>query len=278
PSTYTYNLKSKYSKLNFVFTSFLPGNAGEYLTGSDGNLETATTLGNANTYGIPHIGVELNDHYGDPAFLAKIKDQGLGVILIEGEDVPETPFNVPITVEVKNNDTEENVMSFSLNISLSGVEDMFRHRNFTLSVSNRHVNDDRGDTYGWDKNVGPDNRTGQPDNYPDSETNGKNFVFVHGYNVNGQSARGWQAEMFKRMYWAGSKAKFWGVTWYGWHTQDVLWEGDITLPFTPNYHINVMHAFDTAGHLADYFNNSVAGEKTFAAHSLGNMVVSSALS
>ena len=43
-------------------------------------------------------------------------------------------------------------------------------------------------------------------NEPD--TTDKNFMFVHGYNVNPQQARGGFADMYKRMYWSGSHAKF----------------------------------------------------------------------
>jgi hypothetical protein len=33
------------------------------------------------------------------------------------------------------------------------------------------------------------------------------------YNVNPDQARGWESDIFKRMYWSGSHAKFYGVTW-----------------------------------------------------------------
>ncbi len=119
-------------------------------------------------------------------------------------------------------------------------------------------------------------RLDAPANFPDSACTGnasgagKHFVFVHGYNVNGNQARGWQAEMFKRMYWSGSGAKFWGVTWYGWDTQ--------MAGKTPNYHKNVIHAFETTAALKDFLADVVQGDITIAGHSLGNMVVSAALS
>jgi len=103
----------------------------------------------------------------------------------------------------------------------------------------------------------------------DSELTDGNFVFLHGYNVSGQQARGWQSEMFKRLFWAGSKAKFWGVSWYGSDSQ----KGSVT----PNYHINVRNALRTAPVLYEHLNQTIIGPKDIAAHSLGNMVASSAL-
>ena len=55
-------------------------------------------------------------------------------------------------------------------------------------------------------------------NEPD--TIDKNFVFLHGYNVLPDEARGVAADMFKRMYWSGSHAKFYAVTWEGADTKE----------------------------------------------------------
>ncbi|MBI4697765.1 MAG: alpha/beta hydrolase [Nitrospirae bacterium] len=134
--------------------------------------------------------------------------------------------------------------------------------------------------------TGPGSEAGELDRYdapncPDIKCLGadplniKNFVFLHGYNVNGQQARGWQSEMFKRMFWSGSKARFWGVTWYGWYSQV---DADPLIHFTANFYENVLNAFKTAEAFKNFLAASVPGEKIVAAHSLGNMVVSSAIS
>ena len=126
-------------------------------------------------------------------------------------------------------------------------------------------------------NVHPDtaDRGGAP-NWPDELNNHQAFVFVHGYNVNQQQARGWQAEFFKRLWWSGSRAQFWGVTWYGYESQVPLAE------FTPNYQLNVIHAFGTAPSLKKLIDDICVQpciEKVnIAGHSLGNMVISSAIS
>ncbi len=144
-----------------------------------------------------------------------------------------------------------------------GVETMFRHVNLTGAVGITPETFSRG---------------GAP-NWPDELNNHQAFVFVHGYNVNQQQARGWQAEFFKRLWWSGSRAQFWGVTWYGTESQVTVG----TAHLTANYQANVVHAIGTAPQLADFIREMRKPETGItkvnaAGHSLGNMVVSSAIS
>ena len=117
--------------------------------------------------------------------------------------------------------------------------------------------------------------TAEPPNNPDALSNGKQFVFVHGYSVHEEAARGWNAEMFKRLYQSGSRAMFTAVTWFG--NDGQLWDW---IPFaggsTPNYYINVEHTFETASDLVAAVRG-LPGQKYIAGHSLGNMLVSSAI-
>lgn len=101
-------------------------------------------------------------------------------------------------------------------------------------------------------------------------TNDKNFVFLHGYNVNPQQARGWNSDIYKRLYWSGSHARFYGVTWEASDSQ--VPGGFVTL----NLQTNIATAFNTAPLLNDFLNG-LDGTNIVAAHSLGNMVVLSAL-
>ena len=107
----------------------------------------------------------------------------------------------------------------------------------------------------------------EPPGMPDNETNGKNVVFVHGYNVSEQEARGWASKMFKSLYQSGMRAKFHPVTWQG---------DEYLTHIAFDYHQNVVNAFDAALILAQTVN-SIEGEKIIIAHSLGNMVVSAAI-
>jgi pimeloyl-ACP methyl ester carboxylesterase len=95
---------------------------------------------------------------------------------------------------------------------------------------------------------------------PDNECSEKWFVFIHGYNVDCEKAKGWQAETFKRLYAMGSKARFVGVTWYG----------DTQL----DYHQAVFQAFQTGDALSGSLGFLDFSNTTLMGHSLGNMVAS----
>jgi pimeloyl-ACP methyl ester carboxylesterase len=71
------------------------------------------------------------------------------------------------------------------------------------------------------------------------------------------------------MYWSGSHARFYGVTWDGYDTQTPV---NITI----NLHTNEVHAFQTASALATFLD-TLNGTNFVAAHSLGNMVLLAAL-
>ena len=87
------------------------------------------------------------------------------------------------------------------------------------------------------------------------------------FNVTSNEARGWHSEMFKRFHQIGSDAKFWGVTWYG----------DEGLFNAMHYHEDVVNAFEAAGPLADVLQANATGPLVLMAHSLGNLVVFSAI-
>jgi hypothetical protein len=78
--------------------------------------------------------------------------------------------------------------------------------------------------------------------------------------------------MFKRLWWAGSKSMFTAVDWKGDESHKHL---PVVGEVSPNYYINVKNAFVTAPH-ATASINALPGEKVMLAHSLGNMLVSSA--
>ena len=110
-------------------------------------------------------------------------------------------------------------------------------------------------------------------NRPDDECDGRHFVFVHGYNVDGTNARSWSAEMFKRLWWAGSKSMFTAAAWRGDSSQFALMFSDKKI--SPDYYANVKNAFLSAPAFARDCN-ALPGKKVILAHSLGNMLVSSA--
>jgi len=168
-------------------------------------------------------------------------DSERGIILVEGQDNSCSSLKL----EIRRND--EIVSRCELPLNCSSVEEMFRFVNL------------RPVTGG---SASPSTRIEEPSNRPFTP-NGKNVFLVHGFLVEGNESRGWGSEFFKKLLRSGSHADFWMVTW----------KGD---PRDADYYWAVNHAFLTAPALASTVN-AVSGEKTVMSHSLGNMVVSSAL-
>jgi hypothetical protein len=244
---YEYHLSQADGAVNFVYTDLVRANAFDYLT----NLDNSSYGSNFNTqaYAADTIHVTSQGVALSTNFLNRIlDDENKGVILMEGR----AATTQPLMLEIWRNGTR--LGGFPLYLSISGVEQMFRHLNLCA--------------YG-NGSVEVPARAGALN---EPQTNDKNLVFLHGYNVNQQEARGVLSEMFKRFYWSGSKAKFYGVTWNGSVSQ-----GDFISDITCNYHTNVVNALQTAPHLASFLK-TFSGNTVVAAHSLGNMVVLSAIS
>src|SRR5205085_9397528 len=142
----------------------------------------------------------------DPEWVKKISSNGYGILLVEGRKRD----THPLVLEIYNM-TGQRVTQLSLPLSLSPVEQMYRHKNL-MGADN---------AFGGrpDYATGSDTTHTEPENLPDNLCNAKTFLFVHGYNVNPEAARGWNSEIFKRLYQSGSKARFVGVTWNGAETQ-----------------------------------------------------------
>ncbi|HEY0864719.1 MAG TPA: alpha/beta hydrolase [Lacunisphaera sp.] len=243
----SYRLAQADGAANFLTTDLAPAEAGKYH--SDATL--AIGLGGKPVTRITADGVPL-----DAAFIAQASIQDKGVILVEAR----APTTKPLRLEVRRD--AELLARLDLPLSFAGVETMFRHRNLVKAVNQKAITLDRNSTTNW----------------PDALNNNQAFVFIHGYNVNQKQARGWQAEFFKRLWWTGSKTQFWGVTWYGYESQRHIPREYVT----GDYHSNVVYAFGTAmafnQFLGEVRNQPGITRLNVAAHSLGNMVTSSAIS
>ena len=232
---FTVSLQYEPGGIGFVYTELAPEQACSYLTNS-----AAASAALSET-------VNLIDGFGtghplDEAFLSSIQQDGHGVLLVEGRYASDPPLQLNIL-----DPNGEIFCTAELPLQMSGVEDFYRWINLRPGQQG-------------------DSRTGDPENNPDLFTNGKNVFFLHGFNVDADAARGWNAEVFKRLYWAGSKAKFWGMTW----------DGDVGLINALCYQEDVANALAVASN----FNaqvSGVGGDKIVLAHSLGNMVVSGAI-
>ena len=180
------------------------------------------------------------------------QDSSKGVMMAEGV----CPSSAPLIVVFFDKTTHQILYSFGLPMRICHVEDMYRWANIRAAAQGA---------------VERPTDLSEPSGLPDSDTNGKHFLFVHGYSVSEEKARGWASEMFKRMWQAGANCAFTAVTWYGDDSRHWWY-----LDNTPNYYVNVEHAFESAAALANVAAQ-LSGEKIIAAHSLGNMVTSSAI-
>lgn len=104
----------------------------------------------------------------------------------------------------------------------------------------------------------------------------KDVVSLHGFKVTAAKADGWHSEFFKRLYQSQSYARFWGITWNGAY-DDGKWYHSAG----QFYHRDAAYAFVTGKRLKVFLDenrgNKMKGEVSVMAHSLGNMVVSSAI-
>ena len=256
PDTNTkYKLKHAEGALNFTYSDLTKGKVNDYLKkvlGSGFGLDSSQAARAATTWQITAEGVEVS-----PEFLKKEGFSAGGVILVECR----AQTDKPLVLVVEKDGVV--VAELSAALKVGAVEQMYRHVDLTGLAKEYD-----GGSITPPQPPKPTNM-GEPSGLPDSEMNDKYFVFVHGFNIDGQNARGWNAEVFKRLYSLGSRARFVGVTWNG--TPPSLLQGEYL-----DYHKAVFQAFQAGDGLAGALGLNSA-DVTIAAHSLGNMVVSHAI-
>jgi hypothetical protein len=273
---YTYRLKTGGEHFNLVFTRLKPEEAGYYLVGdwnkitSSGfnNLKPVLDLGSAPTVKVVPDGDVFTSQEGGITFLTEAQKDGKGVILLEGRST----FKGNLRLEVS--DGLNTLFHSELNLSIDGVEQMFRHVNLVQEINNPNAAPtETGNVIGEHYAQGGERNRLTVDDFTnkehfsgyEGECADKYLVMLHGFKVNGQAARGWHSEIFKRMFWSGSRAKFVGVSWFGFEN-------------IPDYHSNVVNAFKTAEIFGQKLYPAVGRSPvTIMAHSLGNIVVSSYL-
>lgn len=111
---------------------------------------------------------------------------------------------------------------------------------------------------------------GQFEQDPD-ETN-EAIIMVHGWNMTNPDRRTFSESFFKRLWWKGYKGRF---ATFAWPTYNV---DDDALGFIPDhYNKSEYVAWKYGPALMAYVNSISKGSKHVAAHSMGNVVVASAL-
>ncbi len=256
PDSYDYRLIQADEAVNFTDTVLKAAGqdnekAGAYLT----DTSVAQSLGAKTVQQVTAAGVPLSvDFLGR---IAADPSGQSGIILVEGRKATKQP----LCLEVFSRADNTRALKLELPLSIDGVEKMYGQKNLRPSRATRRA-------CRITRPAPPTNRRTTPTGLQRQEVRP-----VHGYSVSGEAARGWGAEMFKRLYWSGSRARFYAVTWFGNDSQ-----GSVpTFPdATPDYHVNVNNAFLEARYLANYLAG-LGGADVVAGHSLGNMVVSSAI-
>jgi hypothetical protein len=259
-----YHLSQADSAVKFVYTGLMPTNAFDYLTNWDGyddygvnNNEWAT---NADTIQVTNS--KASGTILDTNWLAMVQNNGgNGVVLMEGCATSTAPLMLELWHKDQNG-VDQKMGGVPLYISISGVEQMYRWINLRDSFT---VSGETQPTTNYPT------RLAEPSNFPDSASNGRQIIHVHGFNVTEQQGRAEIAQVFKRLWQSGSKAMFTGVTWYG---NESRWDDPTD---ALDYYDNVRNAFLTASNLSVAVANLPGTQKFIMAHSLGNIVVSSAI-
>ena len=252
PGEYTYVLAHSEGAFNFIEMPFLVPDsspeglgAGAYLRRFDVAMEAVANPGNHATETDGELSV---------FFLAEVA-KGNGVLLVEASKATQQPLQLILKKG------QEEKIRFGMPTSIDLLQKMYRWGNT------------RGAAGG---SVARPTNFNEPPNYPDSQAISKWFIFVHGYNVNEEAAESWNASVFKRTYQSGSNARYVAITWRGDQGQINL--NTFGLPArTPDFWKSVENAFDSADALKNLIHSLPTGQKIIAAHSLGNMVVCSAI-
>ncbi|MDR1280966.1 MAG: fibronectin type III domain-containing protein, partial [Opitutaceae bacterium] len=257
-----YRLRHENGAVNVVWAGIHRTQARDYLTDDVvwGHGAGMNMAHEAETQQVTAVGVEI------PGEIIDFATQYDGaVIYLEGR----AATTEPLLLEILQDDAVVSVKKLSLKIS--PIEEMYRRKSLLNTAQNQsgvHMENYIGD-YGVPGAI----HSEEPENWPDSLCRSdRAFVFLHGYNVNPHETRAWGAEMFKRLFWSGSRTQLHLVVWPGAESQ-------MASTFTPDFHVNVVNAFNAAPALAAYLQ-SLADRNlkvTTGAHSLGNMVVASAL-
>lgn len=243
--------------LNFLPTQLTPDEAGKFwraapeeVLGSFGNVSDGT----AEVRPITAAGTELLD-----SFVEALRTGNHGLILIEGE----RPTTAPLVASIVRNGRV--IEEVRMPMRFSPVEQMYRHVDLTAMAT-----DYDGSPRGVPVDPAPEWTNDPGVSWPDRLSKDRYVVFIHGFNVDGEAARGWNSEIFKRLTVMGSRARFVGVTWHGATGQRL--GGSYV-----DYHAAVFNAFEAGDALGPALAFTAGAPVTLVAHSLGNVVASEAI-
>ena len=194
-------------ELGCVFTDFAADQAGKHLS------DPAAGVSDAPVRVIGSTGLDIPFGWLD----SLADNPGGGVILVEGRGTSLSSGSLVLSIKYD----DWLLLEKPLPVLVAPVEKFYRWYNL------------RSETGGP---VSRSTDTREPTALPDDATDSRHVVFIHGFSVSERGARGWNAEMFKRLWQSGCNSIFHAVTW----------SGDCGLPSGLFYHDNVHNAFLTA--------------------------------
>jgi len=258
PSTHTYTLKQADGAVNFAYTSLKPGDVRSLYTnllrtgfGTSGNAAADSSP----TAQITAGGVTLNTTWLQASNT---------IIMLEGRSFTTNP----LVLEISKSGSL--IGSWTMGMSISSVSNMFRYLNvrtndtyFTTDAPVVHAIAGR-----WDTNLS------EPANYPDGFYNPsgatlKTVIAVHGLDWDESETPGGHSEIFKRFFQSGLNARFIGVSWAS--------NIGRRLGAPVDYDKDVIGAFVAARYVKDGLASFCGPNTSVFAHSLANMLVSSAI-
>ena len=249
---FTYRLSQADGALNFAYTS-LPAEQAELCL--DQVLATGfgddftRPPGEATTRAVTAEGIALSR-----AFVELAGRPAGAVLLVEGRRETQAPLRL-----VVRDRRGEEVAALASPLRVVPVERMYRVLNLRSTARNANGSPHLPTLLGPGTNL---TDPGEP--WPDAWTHGRYLLWIHGFSIDGEEARGWATETFKRLHRLGSRARFVAV----------LWPGDTGL----DYHQSAFHAFQAGDALAPALAaGGIGGEIAVLAHSLGNLVASQAI-
>ena len=243
------------TSVNVVFTGLNKDTAGSFHTTEAKALDGETPLYKAD---IEQLAGDAGK--GDVTLPMDFLKNGLGVILVEGAALGDEG----LTLRGEGGDGAE----VTLDLRVVDVEKMYGW----LNLRPKSKDEDEGEQW---KVENSSVRLRLPTTTtPTTTTDNRHFILVHGYNTNHEEARGNAAEFYKKLWQSGSDAMMTAVEWRGDQSQIKFEMLDVN--FTPNYHVNVENAFVAARPFAEACKK-LPGEKILVGHSLGNMLIASAI-
>lgn len=262
---YQYVLQHPQGAVNFVYSDLSRNNVGglgrQDLTAPSYNStdRTVRPYAGATKHALIPTEAELSVDFLNQV----ISDANRAVIFLEACARTSDPLTLEVRkVPGQNGQPYDVVCSATLPLAFDSVINMYRWINLR-GVVGAH------ETRPSNVNV--------PSLRPDNVTNGKHLILVHGYNVPEAGAWAFGAEKFKQFYQSGCNAMVTTVTWRGneWNAFNI----DLAERFRTSldYYVNVMNAFNSASACKAVISSLPGQTKCVLAHSLGNMLVSSAV-